>query len=245
MGGKIGAYIKMVNVMIGMVIYVSVIFLRQLFKGPDLMHAFLIRKKWAEFSTRVLGVDLEVIGDLPEQTGIIISNHRSMIDPVIQLAVMYALPVAKAEISKYPIVGQAAKTTGIIFLERNNKQNRFATRSIIRDKIEQGYNVLVYPEGTVGTQETTRSFSKGSFEIAAEESIPILPIAIEYGHEDHLWSSTDTLLQHCIKSLSRKQMKVKLYIGRPLLMDNSWTLMKTTQEWINEKLLVAQRSWVH
>lgn len=243
MAGRIRAYIKMVNVMFGMVAYVSIIFIRQAFKGPDLQHAFLIRQKWAKFSTRVLRVDLEVIGQVPEDIGIIISNHRSMIDPLIQLTVMYALPVAKSEISKYPVVGKAAQTTGIIFLDRDNKENRFETREVIKEKVFQGYNVLVYPEGTVGTAQTTRSFSKGSFEIAADESIPIVPLAIEYGHEDHRWSASDTLLQHCIKSLSRKQMKVKLYIGEPLKMDNSWTLMKTTQEWINDKLMMAQGSW--
>ncbi len=228
----------------GMVAYLSIIFVRQAIKGPDLEHAFKIRKKWAEYSIRVLGVDLEIIGDIPNEIGIIISNHRSMVDPIIQLTKFYALPVSKAEISKYPIVGRAAITTGIIFLERNSQNSRIQTRSIIKEKVSKGFNVLVYPEGTVGNQNHTKLFKKGSFEIASSEGIPILPIAIEYGHIDNRWDASDSLIQHFIKSFSKEEIKVKLYIGEPIKKENSWTLMKETQNWINEKLETAQQSWI-
>lgn len=244
MTGKIRAYIKMFRVMGGMCAYLSIIFIRQAIKGPDLEHAFRIRKKWAEYSIKVLGVKLEIIGDAPSEVGIIISNHRSMVDPIIQLTKFYALPVGKAEISKYPIVGKAATTTGIIFLERDSQDSRAQTRAIIKEKVSMGFNVLIYPEGTVGNQAKTKVFRKGSFEIASSEGIPILPIAIEYGHIDNRWDTSDTLIQHFIKSFSKDQIKVKLYIGEPIIKDNSWTLMKETQNWINEKLETAQQSWI-
>ena len=240
---RIRAYIKVLKVIGATIFYVSIILFRQLFKGKDLNHAFKIRKSWAKYATKAFGIEAEYFGNIPKKPSILISNHRSLTDPVVQLTQFYALPVAKAEISKYPIIGFAADLTGIVFIDRSDKKSRKDTRTVIKDLIQQNRNILLYPEGTVGAFDQTKTFSKGSFEIAAQEGIPIIPVAIEYSHKDNRWTPDLSTMDHFVKSLGMKKIKVKLYIGEPLEDTNSWSLMKKTQDWINEKLTEAQMSW--
>lgn len=240
---QIRAYIKVVKVIGATIFFVSIILFRQLWKGKDLNHAFKIRKSWAKYATKAFGMQVEYFGNVPEQQGIFISNHRSLTDPVVQLTQFYALPIAKAEISKYPIIGFAADLTGIVFIDRSDKKSRKNTRTIIKEQIQQKQNILLYPEGTVGAFDQTKTFSKGSFEIAAQEGIPIIPVAIEYGHPNNRWTPDLSTMDHFVKSLGMKKIKVKLYIGDSLEDTNSWSLMKKTQDWINEKLAEAQKSW--
>ena len=240
---KLRAYIKIIKVLLATIFYVTVIVLRRVAKGKDLNHASKIRKTWAKYAIKAFGIKVETYGQMPKENALVISNHRSLIDPVVQLNYFYALPVAKAEIAKYPLIGYAAEATGVVFLERENSDSRMTVRNVIKEKVNSGFNILLYPEGTVGAGKSTKLFSKGSFEIAASEDLSIVPVAIEYSHPDNLWQPGVSMMSHFVKSLSHKEIKVKLYIGDLIKGPNSWALMSNTQNWINEKLAEAQQTW--
>ena len=50
-----------------------------------------------------------------------------------------------------------------------------------------GYNIIVFPEGTVGKEKTTLPFKKGTFMEAASNNIPVVPVAIEFQSPKDMW----------------------------------------------------------
>ncbi|MEZ4685452.1 MAG: lysophospholipid acyltransferase family protein [Bacteroidia bacterium] len=198
----------------------SLHFFRFLLKAPftkedktDL--ALRIRRRWIRFFMPVLGVELHIEGEPPTEPGIIAGNHLSYLDPVAVLHDALALPVAKAEVSKWPVIGGLAKGTGILFVERGNRESRASTREAIRDAVQVGRIILNYPEGTTHAEPFTLPFRKGIFYVAAAEGFPVYPVAIWYGRKEAAWIDDDTFLPHFIRTFRHKKLDILLRYGLP------------------------------
>ena len=168
--------------------------------------ALKMRRVWARRTLRALGVKLEVSGNLPGKGPFIfIGNHRSYTDPIIALRDIEALPVAKAEIASWPMIGYAAKATGIMWVKRDSKKSRASTIRSMEKTLKNGYSVLVYPEGTTHGEPVTQSFKKGAFRLAANLGIPIVPVAIEYGDVSNYWDGEISFGHHYMENFSKKK----------------------------------------
>lgn len=64
--------------------------------------------------------------------------------------------------------------------KRGDKADGKKTRNIIVDSLKNGKNVLVFPEGTQHRNGIPQEFRKGTFELAVEHKLRILPITIKY-----------------------------------------------------------------
>src|SRR3954462_9674155 len=53
---------------------------------------------------------------------IFVMNHRSMFDIFVNLAFLEANIVSRADLSKWPVIGLAARRTGTLFVDRSSKQ---------------------------------------------------------------------------------------------------------------------------
>jgi 1-acyl-sn-glycerol-3-phosphate acyltransferase len=109
------------------------------------------------------------------------SNHVSWYDI---FAIASVLPgytfVAKAELRKIPIFGWGAEGAGVVFLARQNRKSAFEAYEAVAKKIQQGLNVVVYPEGTRSRSYALRSFKKGPFVLAIAAGAPVVPVVV-YG----------------------------------------------------------------
>jgi 1-acyl-sn-glycerol-3-phosphate acyltransferase len=116
---------------------------------------------------------------LREGPHIYASNHVSWFD-VFTLASL--LPrykfVGKAELFRIPIFGQAARSAGMIPIERENRKSAFQSYDRAAASIRAGASVVVYPEGTRGEGYALRPFKKGPFVLAAAAQVPIVPTII-------------------------------------------------------------------
>lgn len=94
----------------------------------------------------------EVIGEenIPENGNIIIiSNHRSFLDPVFMLAAVKKrriIPVAKEELFRVPILSYLIKKLEVIPINRENPG--LSTIKTIISQIKSGRALGIYPEGT-------------------------------------------------------------------------------------------------
>ena len=57
------------------------------------------------------------------------------------------------------------------------------TRNIIVDALKDGKNILVFPEGNIHKDGIPKEFKKGTFELAVENKLRILPITIKYAKD--------------------------------------------------------------
>lgn len=198
--------------------------------------ALLVRRRWIRFFISRLGIKLHVVGPPPQDPGIIISNHLSYLDPVAVLHDALALPVAKAEVSKWPLIGGLVKGTGILFVERTSKHSRASTKESIRKAVLEGRIILNYPEGTTHAEPYTLPFKKGVFHIAAEHDMTLYPTAIWYGRKEAAWVDDDTFLPHFFRTFRHKKLEMYLHYGPPMHGRDPNQLLKDSQDWIDSTL---------
>ena len=214
--------------------YLTPILVRAGIRGTDLSHALRIRQRWALAVTRLLGLKIQEEGlPVPEGTCLYVSNHRSYMDPIVALRQIRALPVAKAEVSGWPLVGFAARSTGILYVKRESRRSRSNTLQAMNEALNEGKSILIYPEGTTHLEPTTTTFRKGAFRLATDEQIPVVPMAIEYGRKEDAWVGDATFLPHFLSTFGRRRTEVRIRYGQAVMHPEYPVLLKETREWID------------
>ncbi len=193
----------------------------------------ILRRKFSRAILKILNITVHLKGEIPELDGTLyVSNHKSMIDPIIFLAYESASPVAKAPIAKYPLLGKAAEDTGIIFVNRSSDKSRSDTRRAIEDSLEGGENVLIYPEGTISKEEKLLPFKKGSFEVAAAHGYPVCPVQLVYPDSSYYWTS-GSLLNHFKTAFVGRKTAVTLSFYPVLTSSDGQILLDRSYDLLN------------
>ena len=86
--------------------------------------------------------------------------------------------IAKKEIKQIPFLGWYMSIAGMIFLDRSNHENAMRSMRNAGNEIKKGKNIISFPEGTRSKTNQIGQFKRGSFIIAKEGKIPIVPVAI-------------------------------------------------------------------
>jgi len=115
-----------------------------------------------------------------DQPAILMANHESYLD-VPALIASCPSPirfVARKEVFKTPVMGQAMRATGQVSIDRSNRDQAIATLSEAAKQISNGRTVLVFPEGTRSKDGEMKTFKKGGFMLALEAQVPIIPVGV-------------------------------------------------------------------
>ena len=120
----------------------------------------------------------------PDGQYLLLSNHRSIIDPcLIEIALkdtnILGLWVAKKELYNSFFFGKFVRNGGTILLDRESKQMAQFFKEI-KAGLNSGASICVFPEGTRNTEDTELAeFKEGSQLIAVKNRLPILPVYIK------------------------------------------------------------------
>ncbi len=114
---------------------------------------------------------------------LLISNHRTIIDPPIIEVVLrdteiFGMWVAKKELYNSFFFGLFVRNAGCILLDREKSQMAgfFAD---IKSSVKAGSSIFIFPEGTRNkTAKPLMPFKEGSRIIALKNRLPILPVYI-------------------------------------------------------------------
>ena len=150
--------------------------------GPNSVYQWGIHS-WARIICWAAGAKIVLHNPerILEGPAVYVANHVSWFDVFALGAVLPRVSfVAKKELEKLPIFGQACRAAGIVFIERGNRRAAFDTYKAAADKVREGRSVVVCPEGTRGRDYHLRSFKKGPFVFAISTGAPIVPTVI-YG----------------------------------------------------------------
>jgi len=144
----------------------------------------VLPRAWARAVLWAAGVKVRIHGLeklASDGTYIFICNHVSLFDI---LALVGWLPrnnfVAKAELFKIPVFGPGMRVLGTVPMERENQKAAFGSYDVAAARIRDGSSVVVFPEGTRGTEYPIRRFKKGPFVLAIKAAAPIVPVVV-YG----------------------------------------------------------------
>ncbi len=167
---------------------------------------------------------------------ILMPNHRSYLDIFIVAGLTPAAFVGKAEIGKWPFGALAARITNSILVDRKDPRSLINTMNKIKESLTQGIPVILFPEGTTYKGPLTKGFKKGSFKIAADTGIPVIPMAIDYEDIEDAWVGKDTFIGHFFRQMGKLNTKVNIRYGEPIYDINYKCLQEKTRNNIDSML---------
>jgi 1-acyl-sn-glycerol-3-phosphate acyltransferase len=114
------------------------------------------------------------------QAYVFAANHRSNFDIFVLFAILPGkfLWVAKKELFKIPILGQALSRMGSIPVDRENLQEAIRSLNRATSMVRGGTSMIIFPEGTRVTSRELVPFKKGVFIMAMKAGQPIVPVSI-------------------------------------------------------------------
>ena len=147
------------------------------------IHRWAYGNLW--LARNILGLDyrIDLQGKLPQEPAIYASKHQSAWETIaLWVLVPNALFVMKKELHRIPFVGWWIRRAGNIAIDRNAGMG--AVRQLIREgkeRIADGYNIIIFPEGTRMAVGETREYLPGVTALYKNLGVPVVPIAVDAG----------------------------------------------------------------
>ena len=188
-----------------------------------------IGKLWILFilhSLRLLcGISWSVEGikNLPEKPFVMVSNHQGPWESFfLQTLFLPTSSIIKREILLIPFFGWAISRLSPISINRKLKIESLKKVIIVGgERIQDGFSVLVFPEGTRRKPEDgIGKFGNSCGVLAANQSVPIIPICHNSGK---YWMN---------RSFKKKPGQIKIKIGEPIYGSNPKELTNKSYLWI-------------
>jgi 1-acyl-sn-glycerol-3-phosphate acyltransferase len=116
---------------------------------------------------------------VPKGPCVVVANHPTILDVVLFLAAHEHLcVVAKGELFRGPFVGPLLRSCGHIDAGDGGEMEGAAVIRAAMERLEAGFSVLIFPEGTRSPPEGMFQFKRGAFELATRAQVPLLPVFI-------------------------------------------------------------------
>jgi 1-acyl-sn-glycerol-3-phosphate acyltransferase len=138
------------------------------------------RRIWANAQKYLIGFKLDVRGEPDLGAKLIVINHQSILD-IVAIEAIYPLNpawVAKKEIFDIFFLGQATKLSKMISLDRGDKRAMVKLLKDVKDRIDNGRPVMIFPEGTRGKGEKLLKFQIGAKILAEKLDLAVQPVVI-------------------------------------------------------------------
>jgi 1-acyl-sn-glycerol-3-phosphate acyltransferase len=152
---------------------------------------------------------------------LIISNHISWLDIFVLSALFRSLFVSKAEVRYYPIIGQVAWLSGVIFFDRSASKERLRVLNTIANGCS-GRILTIFPQGTTSSNQERLSFNRGIFKVVElNPDILLLPVTLHYREDSEIaWNKPQSLRENAIRVCSRQAIHVKVFLHDPITIDD-------------------------
>jgi 1-acyl-sn-glycerol-3-phosphate acyltransferase len=147
--------------------------------GERLNHRAI--RLWQTGLLAIFGFRVRRFGAPTAWPAMFVANHVSWLDIVLlhsQCAVGF---VAKAEISRWPLVGWLASRAGTIYHHRGDNESLHGVMHQMVDRLRGGDAVGVFPEGRTTDGRAIAVFHARIFQPAVLAEVPVQPVALRYG----------------------------------------------------------------
>jgi 1-acyl-sn-glycerol-3-phosphate acyltransferase len=181
-------------------------------KAKTTKQKIALRMEYAQKIISKLNIIVEVLNkeNIPKDGKyLLISNHRSIIDPlVIEMAFkessIHGFWVSKKELYNSFFFGTFTRNANSILLDRE-AQNMSPFFKETKEVVKGGNSIFIFPEGTRNKENTPlSSFKDGARLIALKNRLPILPVFIK--------TNANEVLKEAINKRT-KNLKIEIQIG--------------------------------
>ncbi len=133
------------------------------------------------------GIRVRAVGreKLDGRAYLFMANHVSNLDPPIITSTLERRIsiITKKELFSIPLFGRAMRAAGFVPIDRSNRRSAMAGIRDAAHVLQTGMGMLVFPEGTRSRDGRLLPFKKGSFHLAMEAGLPVVPITIVGSYE--------------------------------------------------------------
>jgi 1-acyl-sn-glycerol-3-phosphate acyltransferase len=173
-------------------------------------------RPWAELLTAMMGAQVLLSPAVPppaQRARLIVSNHRSALDIGIMLTYFGGSIVSRADLEDWPLLGTCAKKAQTIFVDQDSRHSGMHAMKAIREQLQRGRTVCVFPEGTTFPGDEVRPFARGLFAAARGIDVEVIPVGLAYppGCE----YTENSFVDHLGSMASRVRTPVAVQIGQP------------------------------
>jgi len=126
-------------------------------------------------------VKVSGIANIPPGPVVVMGNHQSYFDIMLMLGyVEKPLSfIAKKELIKVPLISPWMTHLGCLFLDRRDVRQASQIFQLAVKKVQGGWSMVIFPEGTRSRSNELGEFKKGSMKLPIRANVPIVPVSID------------------------------------------------------------------
>ena len=194
---------------------------------------------------RIFGFQIRTHGRLSQtHPTLFVSNHVSYMDITVLGSLLNASFIAKAEILKWPLLGQLARLNRTVFVQGRSSLAAEQRNEISR-RLSCGNSLILFPEGTSSDGLHVLPFKSSLFSVAEQREqsdlLVIQPVSILYSHLDGIplnrfllphfaWYGSMTMVSHLFRFVGLGWVTINVTFHDPI-MSNQFQNRKELSEY--------------
>jgi len=197
--------------------------------------------RYSRFLCKLFGIHITVIGTPVRDRGVLmVANHTSYLDIIVLGGTTPVSFVAKSEVNTWPFFGLMARLYETVFVERSRRSQAGVSRDQIRERLQEGDALILFPEGTSNDGNRVLPFKSalmGATEAVVgmdaqgrSEHVPVQPVSLAYtgyygmpmGRENRplfAWFGDMDLVPHLWEAVTSGPIDVVVEFHAPMTVD--------------------------
>ena len=174
---------------------------------------------WHRAALHLFNIERVQVGEVPKGPCLIVSNHLSWVDILMIGSMLNVRFLSKAEVSSWPLVGRLAAGAGTLFVHRGDRRSADRALADITEALENGDQVVVFPEGTSTRGPMPIKFRSRLIEAARRAKVPVVPMGLSYHGPGKHWASyagDDDFVSHMTRLSQAPFIRGRVAIGPAL-----------------------------
>jgi 1-acyl-sn-glycerol-3-phosphate acyltransferase len=219
-------YFRLIYRMIGLVItqitmgLVGLVTLIALSPFQNFRYRMIARvmQVWGKLCCWVMNIRIHQVGSVerPDHGGLIVSNHVGSVDIFVMAACFKMSFVSKSDVRTWPLAGYMTRIANTIYIDRTRRRELAGMVQAITDRLRDGHNVVVFPEGGATSGHQVEHFNSSAFEAVVQSESSVIPVTIRYCDAGEpsvaCWPVGISFMANTKRLLMHPRLNVKVWI---------------------------------
>ncbi len=148
-------------------------------------HHHKIRKVWTGLQIKLLGIKLEIQGEVDTNCDMVIMNHQALLDIVVMEHIhpRNLAWVGKKEITDLFFFGHIMKAPKMITINREDKTGIVTLLKEGKNRLDDNRPIAMFPEGTRSDGKRMSHFKSGARILADKYNLKVQPVVLLHTRE--------------------------------------------------------------